>query len=133
MSFKILSPVLPQVLLDNPTMKTWLAKSMQGNPFSCSEKELIYAIYSRKSIVWTWGEGILITTLEQLGEHSVCSVSNVVGKNYMRYLDKIDHDVTMYAKAHGAKFLVGEVPSMALVRAYEKRGARTLHRVVREI
>lgn len=133
MSLKILAPVLPQVLLENPAMKAWLYKSMQGNPFSISEEELVDAIYAKKSIVWTWGEGILITTLEWLGENLVCSVSNVCGKNYMRYLDKIDHDVTMYAKAHGAKFIVGEVPSPALVKAYEKRGAKTLHRVVREI
>jgi len=131
--FKILRPVLPQELLQDKVMLGWLQRSMEDDPLSIRVEDLIDDIYNKVSLVWTWGTGILVTTLEERTQGWVCIVTNVCGEKYLQNLGSIEQDVESYARHQGCKYLLGDVPSPGLVKIYEKLGATTFHRVLREI
>lgn len=106
---------------------------MRVDPLSIQLEQLLDGIESRECVLWTWGQGVLITEIKDLPAGRVLYVTNVRGKGYLQHLHLIDADVTSYAKALGVKYLVGEVVSAGLAKKYQKRGAEVLHRVVREI
>lgn len=131
--FKILRPVHYIELDQREDLKRLLHESMERDPLSLSIEELLDGIESRECVLWTWGEGILITEVRDLPAGRVVYITNVRGVGYLQHLAEIDSDVESYAKAVQAKFMIGEVSSLGLVKMYQKRGAHTMHRVLREI
>lgn len=131
--FKILRPVHYVELDQSSEMKRWLHESMEADPLSLTIEELMDGIESRECVLWTWGQGILITEVRDLPAGRVVYITNVRGEGYLQHLAEIDSDVESYAKAVQAKFMIGEVASLGLVKMYQKRGAHTMHRVLREI
>ena len=131
--FMILEPLTPEALLARHDLLRLLHESIINDPMSMTEDALLEEIYERKAIVWTWGQGIIITSFQDTERGRVLFLSNVRGKGYLANISKIDADIESHAKCIGARYIVGDVPSKGLVRVYESRGARTIHRVVREV
>lgn len=129
----MLRPITPTELQDNPKLYDLLIKSINGYPLSLKPEDLVREIVSGKSILWTWGDGVLMTTQADEGMYKVLYVTNVAGEGYLENIDEIDKEVTRHAKAVGARYIIGDVPSKALVKIYERRGGKPLFRVMREV
>lgn len=131
--FKALRPLQPTDFLQDRALLALLQRSLDNDPMSMTVEQLIDDIYNGVSLIWSWGEGILITTIESRPAGLVCLVTNVCGEGYLKNLAGIAEDVVSYAKASGCRFILGDVPSPGLVRIYERMGGRTYHRMLREL
>lgn len=131
--FRIIRPVLPTELASTRQMLVWLKESMDDDPLTLSLEELVDEILAKRSILWTWGTGILLTTIRFMGGHIVCELTNVRGNGYLENIEAIDHDIESYAKFAGARYIIGEVPHPGLMKTYLRRGARLYPRMLREV
>lgn len=140
--FKIITPITPEDLNKSEKLRALLYRSIGDDPFSMTIDELLDDIYNHTSILFSWNDkkGILLLSFGETmlwGKLTkVCWLTNVCTEEdggYLKHMENIDADILSICKAQGAKWLLGNVASAALCRIYEKRGARTLHRVMREI
>lgn len=131
--FKILQPVHYHELLVRKDLMVLLEESMRVDPLSITLEQLMDGIETRECILWTWGKGILITEVKDLPQGRVLFITNVRGEGFLQNLHLIDEDILSYARAIGVDYMVGEVWHPGLVKAYVKRGAKVMHRVLREV
>lgn len=130
---KILRWVEPKELLARTDLLRLVYESLEGNPLGLTIEHLLDDIYATQAILWTWGEGVLVTSIQGFPTGNALHVSHVRGKNYLVQLETIEADCVVIAKALGCKWLLGEVPSQALIKAYVARGATPFHFMLKEI
>jgi hypothetical protein len=131
----LLRPLTPAELLlvENRMLLKFLSESLDDNPLSAGIEDLLEDIYAEKSIVWTWGTGILLTSFETFRVGRVLHVSNVRGRGYLSRLPSIEHDIEVIAREWDCRFIKGDVPSAGLVKKYVEMGAKASSFVIREV
>lgn len=134
---KILKWVAPQDLLEGQPyhhLLVPLKESIESNPLSDDIETLLKMIYEKKAVLWTWGDGILITYLKSFPKHkNVLVMTNLRGKGYIQNIGLIEHDINEIAKAFDCPFIIGETMSAGLVKVYERLGAKAIYSLYREV
>jgi hypothetical protein len=130
---QILRAVLPRELVESPKMMGWVQETIDEDPFGSTLNELLADIYEGRTVLWTWEEGILMTSFRETSRAKGLVVTNLRGKNYLANATKIEHDYGLIAKAFDCTHLLGDVHNEALAKVYEKHGAKIAYRVMREV
>jgi hypothetical protein len=129
-TLKILRTVRPEQLMESRALLSMLMEAMKDDPHGLTVEDVVNQIYNKTAVVWTWGGGVMVTSIHTYPLGSELLVTHIAGRDYLKNLPKIEEDVLAIAKACNCKWVAGFTKHPGLIRAYEKIQGRVANAYV---
>lgn len=100
----------------------WIEKFCKSDPIGRKPEWILKCIMDRKLTLWSWGSGVVATSVADHGGVRELFVDILAGIGYIEIIDEIFSDLQMIAKFSCCHVMGATFLSQALANKYVERG-----------